>query len=77
MKDLEMKGAQGYEHASTKVSSYVSECKGSAVLVQSLEVLNSYRKKLLSECKDNEVVSAKKELEVVRERYNKLSTKYV
>lgn len=77
MNDLEIKGTQGYEHASTKVASYVSECKGSAVLAQSLEVLNSYRKKLLSECKDNEVVSAKKELEVARERYNKLATKYV
>lgn len=77
MKDLELEGAQGYEHTSTKVASYVSECKGSAVLLQSLEVLNSYRKKLLSECKDSEVVSAKKELEVARERYNKLATKYV
>lgn len=77
MKDLELKGAQGYEHTSTNVASYVSECKGSAVLLQSLEVLNSYRKKLLSECKDSEVVSAKKELEVARERYNKLATKYV
>ena len=77
MKELSVKGAQGYEHASTKVASYVTECKGSEVLVQSLEVLNSYRKKLLSECKDNEVVSAKKELEVARERYNKLATKYV
>lgn len=44
MKDLEMKGAQGYEHVSTKVAGYVTECKGSAVLAQSLEVLNSYRK---------------------------------
>ena len=77
MKELEVKGAQGYEHASTKVASYVTECKGSAVLAQSLEVLNSYRKKLLSECTDSEVVSAKKELEVARERYNKLATKYV
>lgn len=77
MKDLEMKGAQGYEHVSTKVVSYVNECKGSAVLVQSLEVLNSYRKKLLSECKDSEVVSAKKELEIARAKYNKLATNYV
>lgn len=77
MKELSVKGALGYEHVSTKVASYVTECKGSAVLVQSLEVLNSYRKKLLSECKDSEVVSAKKELEVARERYNKLATKYV
>ena len=77
MKDLEMKGAQGYEHVSTKVASYVSECKGSSVLAQSLEVLNSYRKKLLSECTDNEVVSAKKELEKARAKYNKLATNYV
>ena len=40
--DLAVKGAQGYEHTSTKVASYVSECKKSAVLAQSLEVLNSY-----------------------------------
>lgn len=77
MNDLELKGAQGYEHVSTKVASYVTECKGSAVLVQSLEVLNSYRKKLLSECKDSEVVSAKKELEKARAKYNKLATNYV
>jgi hypothetical protein len=77
MKELSVKCAQGYEHTSTKVASYVAECKGSAVLAQSLEVLNSYRKKLLSECKDSEVVSAKKELEVAKERYNKLATKYV
>lgn len=44
MNDLEMKGAQGYKHTSTKVASYVSECKGSAVLAQSLKVLNNYRK---------------------------------
>ena len=77
MKELSVKGAQGYEHVSTKVASYVTECKGSAVLAQSLKVLNSYRKKLLSECKDSEVVSAKKELDEARERYNKLATKYV
>lgn len=77
MKDLEMKGSQGYDHVSTKVSSYVTECKCSAVLSQSLEVLNSYRKKLLSECKDSEVVSAKKELEKARSKYNKLATDYV
>lgn len=77
MKELEIKGAQGYEHVSTKVASYVTECKGSAVLAQSLEVLNSYRKKLLSECADSEVISAKKELDAARERYNKLATKYV
>lgn len=77
MKDLETKGAQGYEHVSTKVASYVAECKGSAVLAQSLEVLNSYRKKLLGECTDGEVVSAKKELEKARAKYNKLATNYV
>lgn len=77
MKDLETKGAQGYEHVSTKVASYVSECKKSAVLAKSLEVLNSYRKKLLSECSDKEVVEAKKALETARANYKKLSTKYV
>lgn len=77
MKDLEMKGAQGYEHVSTKVASYVTECKGSEVLAQSLEVLNSYRKKLLNECTDSEVVNAKKELEKARAKYNKLATNYV
>lgn len=77
MKELEIKGAQGYGHVSTKVASYVTECKGSAVLAQSLEVLNSYRKKLLSECASSEVVSAKKGLDAARERYNKLATKYV
>lgn len=77
MKELEIKGAQGYEHVSTKVASYVTECKGSAVLAQSLEVLNSYRKKLLSECTDKEVVEAKKALESARANYNKLATKYV
>lgn len=77
MKELEVKGAIGYDHTSAKVAYYVSECKGSAILAQSLEVLNSYRKKLLSECKDNEVVSAKKELDKARERYNKLATNYV
>lgn len=77
MNDLEIKGALGYEHTSTKVACYVAECKGSAVLAQSLEVLNSYRKKLLSECTDNEVVSAKKELEKARAKYNKLATNYV
>lgn len=75
--DKETKGAQGYEHTSTKVASYVSECKGSATLSQCLEVLNSYRKKLLSECTDKEVVEAKKALETARANYNKLATKYV
>lgn len=49
----------------------------SAVLSQSLEVLNSYRKKLLSECNDKEIVEAKKALETARANYNKLATKYV
>lgn len=77
MEELSVKGAQGYEHVSTKVARYVAECKDSAVLAQSLEVLNSYRKKLLSECKDSEVVSAKKESEKARAKYNKLATNYV
>ena len=77
MKELSEKGALGYEHASTKVASYVTECKSSEVLSQSLEVLNSYRKKLLSECKDNDVIEAKKALESARAKYNKLATKYV
>ena len=75
--DLTVKGAQGYEHNSTKVSAYVKECKESAILVESLETLNDYRKKLLSECKDKEVVEARKALEVARANYNKLATKYV
>lgn len=75
--DLSVRGAQGYEHSNAKVAGYVSECKGSAILAQSLNVLNSYRKKLLSVCEDSEVVSAKKELEAAKERYNELATKYV
>ena len=75
--DKETKGAQGYEHVSTKVASYVSECKKSAVLAQSLDVLNSYRKKLLSECDKKDVVEARKALETARANYNKLATKYV
>lgn len=75
--DKEIKGAVGYEHTSTKVASYVSECKGSATLAQCLDVLNSYRKKLLSECTDKEVVEARKALESARANYNKLATKYV
>ena len=75
--DKEIKGTQGYEHVSTKVASYVSECKGSATLAQCLDVLNSYRKKLLSECNDKEVVDAKKALETARAKYNKLATNYV
>lgn len=61
----------------TNVSSYVSECKENATIVASLEVLNDYRKTLLSECKDKEVVNARKELEAARSKYNKLATKYV
>lgn len=75
--DKETKGAQGYEHLSTKVATYVNECKKSAVLAQSLGVLNSYRKKLLSETTDSELITAKKELESARAKYNKLATKYV
>ena len=75
--NLTVKGAVGYEHTSTKVASYVNECKGSATLAQCLGVLNSYRKKLLSECSDKEVVEAKKALETARANYNKLATKYV
>lgn len=77
MKELEVKGAVGYDHTSAKVAYYVSECKGSATLAQCLGVLNSYRKKLLSECTDKEVVEAKKALESARANYNKLATKYV
>ena len=77
MKELSEKGALGYEHTSTKVSSYVSECKGSAVLAQSLDVLNSYRKKLISETTDSDLIAAKKELESARAKYNKLATNYV
>lgn len=61
----------------TKVATYVNECKKSAVLAQSLEVLNSYRKKLLSETTDSGLVAAKKELENARAKYNKLATNYV
>ena len=75
--DLTAKGAQGYEHTNTKVASYVTECKKSATLAKCLDVLNSYRKKLLSETTDSELVAAKKELESARAKYNKLATKYV
>lgn len=75
--DLTAKGAQGYEHGSTKVAAYVKECKESAILVESLETLNDYRKKLLSECNNKEVIEARKALEVARANYNKLATKYV
>lgn len=75
--NLIAKGVQAYEHTSTKVASYVSECKKSVVLLQSLDVLNSYRKRLLYETTDSELVAAKKELENARAKYNKISTKYV
>ena len=61
----------------SNVSSYVSECKENATIVASLEVLNDYRKTLLSECTNKEVVSARKELEAARSKYNKLATAYV
>lgn len=75
--DLTVKCTQGYEHTNIKVASYVSECKSSATLSQCLDVLNSYRKKLLSECTDKEVVEAKKTLDNARANYNKLATNYV
>ena len=56
---------------------YVSECKENATIVASLEVLNDYRKSLLSECKDDAVVAARKELDAARNKFNKLATKYV
>lgn len=40
-------------------------------------MLNSYRKKLLSETTDSGLVAAKKELENARAKYNKLATEYV
>ena len=61
----------------SNVSSYVSECKENATIVASLEVLNDYRKTLLSECTANDVVTARKELEAARSKYNKLATAYV
>ena len=75
--DVTEKGTQGYDHVSTKVASYVSECKKSTTLAKCLDVLNSYRKKLLSETTDSDLVAAKKELESARAKYNKLATKYV
>lgn len=75
--DLTVKGTQGYEHNNTKVASYVSECKGNAILAESLDTLNNYRKKLLNECSNKEVVEAKKALDNARANYNKLATKYV
>lgn len=75
--DLAVQGAQSYEHKSTNVSRYVNECKESDVLANSLETLNAYRKKLIDECKDAQLVEAKKELDAARGKYNKLSTNYV
>lgn len=61
----------------SNVATYVAECKENATIVASLEVLNDYRKALLSECTNNEVVAARKELEAARSKYNKLATAYV
>lgn len=61
----------------SNVSSYVSECKENATIVASLEVLNDYRKTLLSECTAADVVAARKELDAARNKYNKLATAYV
>lgn len=59
------------------VSAYVAECKENATIVASLEVLNDYRKTLLSECKENDVVAARKALDEARNKYNKLATAFV
>lgn len=61
----------------SNVATYVAECKENATIVASLEVLNDYRKTLLSECTNSEVVAARKELEAARSKYNKLATAYV
>lgn len=61
----------------SNVSAYVAECKENATIVASLEVLNDYRKTLLSECTNKEVAAARKELEAARSKYNKLATAYV
>ena len=61
----------------TNVATYVSECKENSIIVASLEALNDYRKTLLSECKAKEVVAAREALEIARNNYNKLSSKYV
>lgn len=61
----------------SNVSAYVAECKENATIVASLEVLNDYRKALLSECTNKEVVAARKEMEEARSKYNKLATAYV
>lgn len=61
----------------SNVSAYVAECKENATIVASLKVLNDYRKALLSECTNKEVVAARKALEEARSKYNKLATSYV
>lgn len=61
----------------SNVATYVAECKENATIVASLEVLNDYRKSLLSECTNKEVVTARKEMEEARSKYNKLATAYV
>ena len=61
----------------SSVATYVAECKENATIVASLEVLNDYRKTLLSECTNKEVVAARKALEEARSKYNKLATAYV
>lgn len=61
----------------SNVATYVAECKENATIVASLEVLNDYRKALLSECKENDVIAARKALEEARSKYNKLATAYV
>lgn len=57
----------------SNVATYVAECKENATIVASLEVLNDYRKTLLSECTAIDVVEARKEMEAA----NKLATAYV
>lgn len=61
----------------SNVATYVAECKENATIVASLEVLNDYRKTLLSECTAIDVVEARKEMEAARSKYNKLATAYV
>lgn len=61
----------------SNVATYVAECKENVTIVASLEVLNDYRKALLSECTNKEVVAARKALEEARSKYNKLATAYV
>ena len=70
-------GENNMANESLKVATYVAECKKNEKVVNALDVLNSYRKELLEECKDEEVVNAKIALDKARERYNKLATEYV